>query len=418
MTTQISFHTMRMLGIVFTLLLGIAALTSGCAEDPPPSLFDPDAAGGAKPIISSIVSPTPNALAGVTVVMINGQNFSSIPQNNLVFFDTLRATVQNASATQISVLTPPVDNPRDSVNVKIAVLGAALFSDIYYLELVPPITKPDSLALGEEPTGMTVDRFGNLYVSLLPSSAGPNVVQYTPSGVRTLYSPPFPSASRSYTGMKMGPGDTLYVAQRQARILRVFPGGGTAVTWIAGGGLGAIVDFDFDQQGNLWCGGSASSVYRVTPLKAIKAFPFVANVRSVRVYSGSLYVGGAMDSIEGVWRFPIVSTDSLGPVQLFFNFTQAYPASGKVNAITFSSDGDMFVGVDEALSLILVHPNGSSERFYPGLFKLQNTALAYGTTTELFASRRDTTAGSGPAHAILRIETQKTTAPYYGRGDQ
>jgi len=407
-----------MLDIVFTLLLGIAALTSGCAEDPPPSLFDPGSTSGARPIISGIVSPTPNALAGVTVVMINGQNFSPVPQNNLVFFDTLRAAVQGASATQLSVLASAVDNPRDSVRVKVAVLGAELFSEIYYFKLVPPITTPDSLGLGEEPTGMTVDRLGNLYVSLVPSPSGPNVVQYTPSGVRTQYSPPFPSASRSYSGMKMGPGDTLYVAQRQARILRVFPGGGTAVTWIAGGGLGAIADFDFDQQGNLWCGGSASSVYRVTPLKSIKAFPFVANVRSLRVYSGNLYVGGAMDSIEGVWRFPIVSADSLGSVQLYYDFTQDHPGAGKVNAITFSDDGDMFVGGDEQLSLILVHPNGSSERFYPGLFKLQNTALAYGTTTELFASRRDTTAGSGPAHAILRIETQKTTAPYYGRGDQ
>jgi len=417
MSTQINFHTLRTIGIVGTLLLSLAALTGGCAEDPPPSLFDPGATTGAKPIISGIVSPTPNALAGVTVVMINGQNFSSVPQNNLVFFDTLRAAIRAASPTQLSVLAPAVNNPRDSVRVKIAVLGAELFSDIFYFKLVPPITTPDSLALGEEPTGMTVDRLGNLYVSLLPSPSGPNVVQYTPSGVRTQYSPPFPSASRSYSGMKMGPGDTLYVAQRQARILRIFPGGGTAVTWIAGGGLGAIADFDFDQQGNLWCGGSASSVYRVTPLKSIKAFSFVANVRSVRVYSGNLYVGGAMDSIEGVWRFPIVSADSLGPVQLYYDFTQDRPGAGKVNAITFSDDGDMFVGVDEQLSLILVHPSGTSERFYPGLFKLQNTFLAYGTTTELFASRRDTTAGSGPAHAILRIETQKQRAPYYGRGD-
>ncbi len=416
MSTQI-LQRMKTTYLVPALLIFSGILTVGCAEDPPPSLFDPGATGGAQPVITSIVSPTPNALAGVTVVMINGQNFSPVPENNLVFFDTLRAAVQSASTTQISVLAPAVDNPRDSVRVKIAVLGAALFSDVFYMKLVPPITRPDSLGIGEEPTGMTVDRLGNLYVSLLPSPSGPNVVQYTPSGVRTQYSPPFPSASRSYSGMKMGPGDTLYVAQRQARILRVFPGGGTAVTWIAGGGLGAIADFDFDQQGNLWCGGSASSVYRVTPLKSIRAFPFVANVRSVRVYSGNLYVGGAMDSIEGVWRFPIVSADSLGPVQLFYDFTQDRPGAGKVNAITFSDDGDMFVGVDEQLSLILVHPSGSSERFYPGLFKFQNTALAYGTGTELYASRRDTTTGSGPAHAILRIETQKQRAPYHGRGD-
>ena len=56
------------------------------------SLYDPDEPLLPDPSVAEI-SPTGSALAGIDVLTITGQNFSETPENNLVYFGTVRGTV-------------------------------------------------------------------------------------------------------------------------------------------------------------------------------------------------------------------------------------------------------------------------------------------------------------------------------------
>ena len=86
-------------------LILFIALFSNCGEDPTPSLFDPDAPQGATPQIAEII-PAGSTLSGIGQVTIKGQNFSTVPAENFVFFNDVRAEVVSASTTELTVKTP------------------------------------------------------------------------------------------------------------------------------------------------------------------------------------------------------------------------------------------------------------------------------------------------------------------------
>ncbi|MEK6572545.1 MAG: hypothetical protein AABZ61_14320, partial [Bacteroidota bacterium] len=136
------------------------------------------------------------------------------------------------------------------------------------------------------------------------------------------------------------------------------------------------------------------------------------NVRSLRVYNGYVYIAANADNVDKIWRFPIISSDSLGPAEIYFNFSEKYGVSGAgAYAITFSSDGEMYVGTDGPAGIILVHPDKSWEQYYPGLFQPQTLLFAWGSGSTLYLTRSGTVA----SHTIFKVNTQKTSAPYYGR---
>jgi streptogramin lyase len=207
----------------------------------------------------------------------------------------------------------------------------------------------------------------------------------------------------------MGPGGYLYAARIVAAIYRIPPGGGTAAPWVIGG-LGTVFDFDFDSQGNLWGCGNAAVISRVKPDLSVKTFPFVANSRTARVYNGYLYVGALLDTVEAIWRFSIVSADSLGPAEKYFDMS-AYGVPGTgANAITFSSDNYMYVGINGPDGIIQVHPDRTWERYYQGLFQPTVGYFAWGKGSDLYSCNQNSGATS-----LKKINTQKSSAPYYGR---
>ena len=73
------------------------------------------------PVINSM-DPANAALAGVTHITINGNNFSTVPAENIVTFNGVKAQVLSATKTQIVVMAASVSAFTDSVKVKIAVL--------------------------------------------------------------------------------------------------------------------------------------------------------------------------------------------------------------------------------------------------------------------------------------------------------
>jgi hypothetical protein len=327
----------KQLQLILLVCAAVAAVMFGCKDEPPPSLYDPNFVDGPQPTITRI-DPTTNALAGVTSVTITGTNFSATPSSNLVLFDATVATVLSASATQLQVKAPALVS--DTIKVKVGVLGSTLFSTPFRYGLAAATdAKFGNFSQAEEVVSIECDTAGNVYASMLASGAGIGVWKFTTAGVRgaTAYSPAFSSSVASWRGMKFGPGGALFCVAGRNIVFQIPPGGGAATVWASGSGLTNLSDLDFDQNGNLWTAGpqaATSAIFRLKPNKTVKAFPFVGTARSVRVYSGYLYVGGKRDSLEKVWRFPIV-VDSLGAEEEYFNISSVYGPNS--SGVFFSS---------------------------------------------------------------------------------
>ncbi len=412
LTMKASQRTRRAVdGLSITAVFALAILLlSGCKNEITPSLYDPNYKGSPTPVISSI-NPT-SGLAGVTVFTITGSNFSAVKEENIVLFESITAQILTASTTQLTVKAP--DLSKDSVRVKVTVLGAQQFSNTVLCKLEPAVAEFANIAAIGEPWGIACDKDGNVYVSLMSGGIGVGVKKFTPTGVLSDYSPVLTGVPRWVT-LKIGPGGYLYASRQLAALYRIPPGGGPATLWLTpASGVGQIYDFDFDAQGNLWGGGNGVAIYRVKldPDKSVKAFPFSGNVRSVRVYAGYVYVAANVAGADKIWRFRIISSDSLGGAETYFDFSAQYGVSGAgAYAITFSSDGDLYVGTDGPDGVIVVHADKSWEPLYPGLLKPQALLFAWGKGSELYITRSGTVA----SHTVIRVNTQKTSAPYYGR---
>jgi len=391
----------------------LVVVALGCNEDPPASLFDPAYVSGVQPVVSGIAPAS--GLGGVTVMTLTGLNFSTVPSYNQVVFappsdrgKTLLATVLQASATSLTVKAPIVI--ADTVEVRVSVQGAELYSDPVYCSLVSAQLEWGSFTVNDAPAGIACDVAGNVYFSNLFGGVADSVYLISPDNVQMGYSPAFSSQVPRWTGMKVGPGGSVFCAGGRNIIFEIPAGGGTVTLWQRGG-IGNVVDLDFDQAGNIWTVGTGTSLYSVTPAKVVATFTIAQTiVRTVRVYNGYLYYGGGRGATEGIWRREILAADNLGTEELSFDYSAAF-GTGIVNAITFAADGDMYVGTDGAEGIVVVHPGGAAESFYPGIVAPTSVAFAWGTGTELFVSR----AGTAAKKTVVRIEMQKLGAPTYGR---
>jgi len=286
-----------------------------------------------------------------------------------------------------------------------------------YCKLDAAVSELGSLGTTDEVWGTTTDASGNVYVSLVTDGSGVGIKKFTPAGVKSDYAPT--GGVTKWSSLKMGPGGELYLSRILRAIYKIPSGGGSPAIWVSFGNLGTVFDMDFDQSKMLWAGGNNTSVYRIKPDKNVKAFPFAANVRAVRVYGNYVYFGGLVtaDNAEKVVRFRIVNSDSLGPQEDYFNLTtSALGGAGKsIFAINFNTDGDMYVGTDAANPIIIVHADGNAEPLHPGVLSPAMHVFASGTGSVLYAVRGTPSSGVvSTSGKIFKINPLKTLAPYYG----
>jgi hypothetical protein len=406
---------------VFALLFVIA----GCKEEVAPSLYDTVTAGKPTPALASFTVNTPLPLAGVSEVTITGINFSTKNEENRVFFDAVQAVVISSSATTIKARAPVL--VKDSIKIMVNVIGASAYSKPLYVNLVAAVSEFGGLAPVDEPFGIACDTAGTVYVSVLKSSSGDGIRKYQADGTQdtSFHSPSLSSSVPKMNALKIGPDGALYGVASRTFFFRIPIAGGAPAIWSVNGSLGTLVDFDFDQKGNIWAGGPTTSgdnnIYEVRNSdKNVFAVPFNnSTIRSVRVYNGYVYVGGKVDSTEGVWRFQIL-TDSLGAPEKYFDLSAqvGYRFNGPpVNAITFNTDGDMYLGTESLDAILLVHANKSFDVFYTGLFNPKILLFAWGKGTTLYAVKTGSDVSTSASKIIYKINTLKTSAPYYGRGD-
>lgn len=399
----------RTLGII-SLLTTLPLFVLSCTTEKSVSLFDPNYQGKPDPVISSI-SPS-LGLAGITRVTIKGQNFSGIKEENLVYFDAERSAVLSATSTQLEVSAPLLI--KDSIKVRVSVLGAERFSNTVFFRLDAAVEEMKGISIAEEPWGTAVDASGNIYVSMISDGRGVGVKKFTPDGKKSDYvSTRFET---KYQSLKFGPDGALYGAWNIRALARIAGQNATPELWVSFPTGTRIYDFEFDAAGDIWAAGDNAAFYSVKADKSIRLFPLQANIKSVRVFNNYLYLAGKTfaDDFERVIRFRIFSADSLGPQESYFNFSSSNVAlPGKsIYAIAFTSQGTLLVGTDLSDPLIEVRPDGSVSSFYPGLLSPTIHQLVWGKGTQLLAVIGSASGGAVSNSAkILKINAQTTGPP-------
>jgi len=410
-------HSRLLLAAILS-LGALLVLFGGCVEENG-SLYDPNADLGPQPTVSSIVSTlmADSALADYDTLTITGTGFSPDPASNWVFFNANIRSPYAATGTELRIRPPKEIG--SNVQVRIARRSSDLLSDPITYKLGAAVETFSGL-LDTSSHAMATDASGNLYVAISAllstgSRADAGIHFVTPDGGRSVYAPPTPGLV-NWTGLKMGPGGFLYAVRNQRAIYRINPGGGSATPWaqITSPSGVLITEIEFDQSGNLWAGGNNTSIFCIRPDRTYKASPFAALVRSLRVYNGDMYISALAGGENQIWRAPIIG-DSLGAAVLYFDFNAAFP--GYIpNAITFSSDGFLFIATDDPEGIVIVSPGGSVSTPYGGyadLFRPSMRYLAWGSGTSLYGS--SSLVADPPSEGLfLRIQTRQASAPYYG----
>ena len=399
------FWSVSLTILSFALLL----ILGSCEDDITPSLYDTVGPPGSTPVIES-VNPPDAALAGVTRIVINGQNFSSVPENNFVYFDAAKANVLEASATQLTVTAPNI--VKDEVNLKIAVFKVELFSNIVKYQLKSAVSELFEFKETDLPVGITTDLAGDVYVSLAQFGTGKGVkkikdgvlVDYAPKGAEVIWS-----------ALKYGPDNIIYGAKQLRGIWQIPEGqAATNAPWRVFPTGVKIYDLDFDVNKNIWAVGDNENIFYAPGDGSDPVpFPFKANLRSVRYFENYIYVAGGKDGVQGVWRFEMLAPDNIGPAELYYDLTADYPGVlTRINAITFAEDGDLYVGTNLTEVILIVHPDKTVEPLYPGTLTRNALLFAWGPDTFLYYLRE---AEDGNTQTIIKLDMQKSGAPHYGR---
>ncbi len=395
---------MRQLAYVLVACVLLVAVGLNCEKERTIGLYDPAQKHNPDPIITSL-EPADSALAGLVTVAINGQNFSPVAQNNVVYFGKTRVPTLEASEVRLVVKSPNV--VADSIPVKVAVLGALSFSNVVKYKLVRGVFTIGGYGEFDEPYVVECDRDENVFVVL----GSRNVEKIAPSGEKQVYgSVPFSLPS----GIKMGPRGYLYVGRRSTSFYRIPPGGGAAERWITA--PGRIDDFDFAQDGTMYAGGKGTALYQIRQdgsATAVADYPNVY-IRAVRVFEGYVYVGGRDDASgrHYVWRNRIQPDGTLAPREVYFDWGARVDTTSEVQSLTFAQDGDLYIGTNAAVAMVVVHRDGSFEPLYPGVLEPASNYLTWGNSNFLYICRRS---DDPKKKAVLKVNMLKQGAPYYGR---
>ncbi|GEM_PF-323611 len=387
------------------IIIAFTALLCSCNQEAAPSLFVVEPKGST-PVISGVI-PANEALAGVTEISVTGSNFSSVKENNFVFFGTAQAVVLQASSTQLVIKAPTLI--KNGLDLKISVHGIENFSNVVKYNLLEAVGVYFAFAKGvDDPMAVAVDKNENVYVNLKDKG----VKKISSTGTLTDFAPK--GGESFFFDMKVGPNNILYVTRNLRGIFQVEEGKPSATFVLFPIGI-SIVAIDFDENKNIWAAGGGGNLYSVTPAKDVTAFPIDYTISSLRFYKGYLYVAGKKDGEEAIYRYKINSNLSLGSKEKYFDVGAKYGLNKiQIGAITFTENDDLIVGTDQSDSFIVVTGGGTASSLYPGLISPSVKSLSWGTKKNLFYIREYTDAGA-ILHTLVRVDMQKLSAPYYGR---
>jgi hypothetical protein len=379
-------------------------ITMGCESEKAQKLYDPDSVYNPDPVITAM-EPPDSALAGIVTIKLMGQNFSPIKENNFVHFGKTKATVLEASGNQLVVQSPNII--LDAAMVKSSVLGAVSFSNLMPYKLVQGVGEYGGFGDFDEPMVVECDKDENVYVAL----SSRKIIKISPNEEKVDYG----SATFSvFSAMKLGPDGNLYLARSTRILYKIPPGGGNTAQWLSA--RKPIYDFDFAEDGTLFAGGNGDSLYSIMPNGSHIGVASYAStyIKAVRVFNGYVYVGGKDNTAnkQFIWRNQILPDKKLGANELYFDWGTNIDPTSEILSITFSADGDMYVGTNAGSAIIIVHSNGTFAPLYPGVLEPTSYSLSWGSKQFLYVARRS---DDVKKRRVIKINMLKDGAPYFGR---
>jgi uncharacterized protein (TIGR03437 family) len=386
-----------------------------CDDDANPGLDGLITPPTTPPSLTSI-EPQNGGLAGITILTINGANFSSDLSKNEVYFNGVKGEILEGSSTQLKVKPPIVVS--DSVQVKVSVFKVEDFSNILFYKLAPAAVEIFKFNPANDgtPYAITLDAQENVYASLGPSKG---IYKIDQQGSLTQWA--LKGAETFFTSITYGTPSGIYGARRVRGVFQILQNAEPSiyVSYAAGVG-GATADTDFDQDLNMWLGANGS-IISVTPSKVIKGFSFTGNnIIAIKIFNGAIFAISTTNNEQVLWKIPIINADSIGTPELYFNFTSIVDPTIKLVDLAIAADGDIYLGTDAVVDPIyIIHQDKSFEKLYPGVLTSSVTSLSWGNGNYLYMTRtvvfKPGSAEIAEPQTIYRIDMEKQGAPSYGR---
>jgi len=372
---------------------------AGCSEDITPTLTELSSESLPTPVITSI-NPPAEALAGVTKLTITGSNFSTTLKNNLVYFDGVPGKVISSIPTQLEVISAVVIS--DSVLIKIAVIGSEQFSNVYTYKLNPAVSEFYAFnpKIFEIPYAVTVDNLENVYASL--KDLGTKKIDN--QGVLTSFAPKGPETF--FRSITFASDNAIYAVRGGIKgIYKVAENTAPAAFVASSQGIADNVNsVNFDESRNvLWAGGNTGIIYRITLNKNVKKFTVNGTVNALNVAGNSLYVASTTDK-ELIWKMDIISADSLGTPELYFDLSTQIDSLIKVIDIAAAQDGDLYLGTNKSSDPVyVIHPDKSFAELYPGLINSAVYSMVWGNGNFIYMTNVVNSINT----TVLKINMQK-----------
>lgn len=429
----------------FIAIFAIVLLVGCNAEDNSKSAWDPGSFENIPDPVISAILPVDGVFGATGKITIQGNNFSTVKTDNKVYFNAIKngkfasyeGKIETATSTELVVKVPNFVS--DSTTISL-VCGKALkiakWNNNYSIK--EGFNAPYVFDKVKKPMYAVSVGTDSAFYTAFDENGTKKLSKFSPLGIKTDF--------YVYTGAVNGLkvindngnqrpliSSTKYLAKYN----------GTAITPIYTYNNATIYDFDFDANKNIWMYSILNKVENITRVKpdingaiakgTTNKWDIDANIRCVRVYDGYLYLAGldSSDKKEKVIRYAI---DANGDINInakedYFVITgnSELDDNTAIYSITFDITGNLYIGVNKKIPIIVVSPNKSyTGLLTEGVLDITNVyvaSIAFGVGDELYVLTLDNgnikTDNANYATLvkpfIYKVKTGKQSALYYGR---
>jgi len=351
-------------------------------------------------------------------IHIKGENFSANPEDNAVYFDNEKAVLISSSIDELVARRPKLTG--DSITIKVVVRDAYTFATFSPYKIEKVKEEMGKFASSNEIYSIAIDRDENIYAAC----PGPIIFKITPNDDKTIFSN---LVMQRPEQIRVAPGGYLYILTKVGKTkgyYRMPLSDGSTLELVAViPPTKTISCMDFDQDGVLYSLGKKTGVYMLNPDATVITSTTFKDYMAFdcRVFQGYLYVAATYDGPPESWkgtaifRAQILGENKLGPEELVLNLkANGEYAAARVLSFTFSENGDLYVGTDQANPILIVSQSGEISPVYPTLIDPSGAVLLWGNDTFLYMVRGNE-GGIFSSGRIFRLRLTQKGAPYFGR---
>jgi hypothetical protein len=422
------------LSLLITLIVIMVStvLMIGCKYDVAPPLWNEPYTEPSSPTISQ-VDPAA-ATPGVNVITIRGEKFAGTLDSNLVYFGTLPAEIITVSSTAIAVRRPNLVS--DTCTIKVVTENAFLEAKYGPYKIDRVMSKWGNFNDNFQLFMVAVDKSENVYVidrQLISTAVTHNhLTKIAPNGDVTIDTLINGTTTADTIGnLKMDPVDGVIGPDGRLYL----PGTGTTnfkkditvvdlatkkwTVWRKVIGNKVLTFGDFDANGYFYVAGiKGTDLYVVMPDSSSVATTLYTGadteILTLRVFKNYLYVAANLNSGEkGIWRHPLTGSGTLGPKELYLDWTKVDTTIAKrtIKNMAMSSDDIMYIGTASTDPLLVVLDPAANkvDYFYKNILLPYDNHIVWGNGNFLYYISGNST----PAQEwkLYRVDLGTTGAP-------